>query len=186
LLASTAFGQNAVPRTGLFVGAEGGPSDLERFATTYVLLGGSGSGSRSDDSSIAYKLRIGYRLSRYFTLEAGYANLGSFSSELFVPCVAHGTLPIGERFYLSATVGGFFRHAESTSVIGSEPPGHASDSGTVGQYGIGLGFPLTERFEITLDWMRTGDISFEYEDVATFGSNGGEVTIISAGARFIF
>jgi OmpA-OmpF porin, OOP family len=206
LFASTALGQNAAPHTGFFVGVDAGQSDLESFTTSpYQLF--DGSNGNGDDRSTAFKLRAGYRFSRYFTLETGYAALGGFSTELFVPCVAQvgvdcsydidtsidgafvnavGTLPIGQHFYFSATVGGLFWKVETTSVIGTEPPGHESDSGAVAQYGIGLGFPLTERFEITLDWMRTDNIDFEYDDVATFGSYGGEITIISAGARFIF
>jgi hypothetical protein len=199
LCTMTAFGQQAA-REGFFLGVDAGKSTMDLFSAGSLSLR-----ERGDDTSTSYKFRIGYRFSQYFTLETGYADLGDFSSELFVPCPAVigidcsydvdtaidgafinaiGTLPVGEHVYLSATLGLFFRQVEATTVIGSEAAERATDSGEVAQYGIGIGFPIDERFEITVDVMRTGDITFTYASAPSF--TGGEFTTISAGARFIF
>jgi OOP family OmpA-OmpF porin len=200
LCSTTAVGQQAAPREGFFLGVDAGKSTIDLFSAGSLSLV-----ERGDDTSTSFKFRIGYRFSRYFTLETGYADLGNFSAELFVPCPAVvgidcsfdvdtgingafvnaiGTLPVSEHVYLSATLGLFFHQVESTTVIGSAAPERATDSGEVALYGIGIGFPIDERFEITVDVMRTGDINFTYASAPSF--TGGEFTTISAGARFIF
>jgi OOP family OmpA-OmpF porin len=202
LCTTAAFSQQNAPREGFYLGVDAGQATIDLFSAEGLSLV-----ERGDDTSTSYKFRVGYRFSRYFTLETGYADLGDFSSELFIPCPpvigldcsfdvdtaidgafinAIGTLPLGEHVYLSATLGGFYRQVESTTVIGSAAPERATDSGTVAQYGVGIGFPLNDRFEITVDVMRTGEIGFSYASAPSFDTTGGEFTVISAGARFIF
>ena len=97
---------------GFFVGASIGKANLnEDF-----------DGLNVDTDSTSYRISAGWRFNDYFALEGGYHNFGDFeqsfdddgdtinaklSADGFL-LGAIGTIPLGERFALTARAGGFF------------------------------------------------------------------------------
>jgi len=192
----------AAPHEGFYVGADAGQAKLDGYADHH--------GARlspSDDTATAYTILAGYRFSKYFALETGYADLGDFTAVVAAPCPAVlpapdctidvdtrmsgafvnaiGALPLGEHAYLSATLGAFYHNAETTAVLDSNVA-HTKDSGTVAHFGIGLGFPVSERFEITVDWMRLQEIDVSTSSSPSPYTYDAGFSVLTAGARFFF
>ena len=80
LFATTAaFAQAPAGTQKIYVGVQVGQSRLDREDFNESVV--------RDDEATAYSLLVGYRFSRYFAMEAGYANLGEYTAEfpLFCP-----------------------------------------------------------------------------------------------------
>jgi len=114
---TAAFPQAPADTQKIYVGVQFGQSRLDRenFHESVV----------RDDEATAYSLLVGYRFSRYFALEAGYANLGEYTAEfpLFCPggsgCAsdfgetsidglvlnAIGIWPVSKHIHLKASLG---------------------------------------------------------------------------------
>ncbi len=192
--ASAAQAQSAY-KDGWYLGADLGQSKLERDDFIGV--------TSQDNTSDTYALLVGYRFSRYFSLEGGYVDMGDFHST-FLPgcpsCVeekAHtsidaffanavGTWPIAEHFQLRGILG--FTHRDLK--ISTESPQFSSswsESGSSFSYGIGVGVPVNERFEIDLNYMRYTEIGLGLtlnSDVGLFSES--EAAVTSLGLRFHF
>jgi hypothetical protein len=161
-----------------------------------------------DDDSTAYTLLVGYRFSRYFVMEAGYANLGEFTAEfpLFCPggsgCAsdigktsvdglvlnAIGIWPVARHFQLKASVGLNYHDLNaSLMVAGSETPRRFSANDTAFSAGLGIGVPVNERLELGLDLTRyrqlAPDLSFDEELGQVYETNA---TVVTLGARYRF
>jgi OOP family OmpA-OmpF porin len=139
---------------GFFVGGSIGKANLnEDF-----------DGLNVDTDSTSYRITAGWRFNEHFALEGGYHNFGDFeqsfdddgttidaklSADGFL-FGAIGTIPLGERFALTARAGGFFWNgaAEINGVSQASP----EDNNLY--LGAGARFNVTERFGVTGDWTR--------------------------------
>ena len=165
LMAAGAFGQTAgVHRW--YVGLDYGESRLDRDDDFNSLVEG-------DFNSDTFALRVGYRFSRFFSLEAGYADIGDFSATYVTACVpfpgvvcpsyqsrtsidsflvhAIGTWPIAEHFQLKGVLGANYRELKA-SISYPTVTNSWSDTNTVFSYGLGIAVPVNERFEIDVDY----------------------------------
>jgi OOP family OmpA-OmpF porin len=112
-----------------------------------------------DESATAYRLALGYEWSPWFSVEAGYNDLGKVDADLGfagVEAEADGfelglvlRWPVGERFSLNARAGYLWWDAV-TRVAAVR----ADDSGEDAFAGIGAEFHASERLAITLGWNR--------------------------------
>ena len=109
-------------------------------------------GLSTDRSNTGGKLYGGYGITPNFGIEAGYANLGKFSSSagnvkgdgVFVDGV--GTLPLGNNFSALGRVGVFNGKLDS-SLAGS-------DRGTSYKFGAGVQFDIDKNLGVRGEWER--------------------------------
>ena len=138
----------------LFVSASIGSADLDEDFDGFTV----------NDSSTAFRLTGGWRFNEHFSLEAGYHNFGDFeaipgdvpgldrarlSADGFTFGAA-GSLPVSERFALTARAGAFFWNgsAKINNVTVASP----DDVNPF--FGAGLSFDVSESFALTADWTR--------------------------------
>jgi OmpA-OmpF porin, OOP family len=194
-----------------YVGLDVGQSKLDREATIWEF-------AELDDTSTAFTARVGYRFSRYFALEGGYTDLGDFDATLNLACIpespcpsfgistsidgflanAVGIWPIAEHFELSASAGLIYREFEArTTTSPSTFPStssatfissSASDTDTVMKFGIGIGVPINNQWEIGLDVTQYREIGLGFTSQANDVSviKEGESTVVSLGFRWKF
>lgn len=178
-----------------YVGVDLGQSKLERNDFIGV--------TEQDDSSSAYAVRAGYRFSRYFSLEGGYVDMGDFSTTFLPDCPscvtgeartsidgffvnALGTWPITEHFHLKGMLGVSWRELKQ-SVSYPQVTNSWSASGQSFSYGVGIGVPINDRFEIELDLTQYAEGGLGLTLDSTLGAySQTEATIASLGVRFRF
>jgi hypothetical protein len=189
--------------SGFYVGADIGQSKLGNYG-----FGDQEAFATRDDTDTSFRFNVGYRFSEYFTLETGAADFGSFDTDVAMVCIAivgvdcthrvstsmdgafinaMGTWPLGRHVYLSATVGAFYYRADTRVALDTTTTAaRTSDSGTVAQYGVGVGFPINDRFTITLDWQRIEGASIHPWPVSPSLRHDADLTNLTAGVRFFF
>ena len=201
LVAASAFGQANRP---FYVGAAVGQSKLDR---SHVI---DNPVMSSDEESETWALAVGYRFSRYFALEGGYSDLGSYALELEGLCLASlppicggpisartevdgffanalGTWPVAEHFLLSAKVGLVYREVEFKTTTTGENMWSAE--GTVWKFGIGAGFPINDRVEITLDVSHYLDLGLDLVtpiESPPHTVDSGDATAVTVRVRWMF
>ena len=144
------------------------------------MLGATSTSTSVNDTDTGFKVYGGYRFSRNLAVEAGYADLGSFSattsatspfgpgsikaetkaSGIFGQAV--GIIPLGERFSLFGTAGLFANEVQtdlsssgSVAVLGIRSASH-SDVNL--KAGIGAGFDFTDSFGVRVEYERFFDL----------------------------
>ncbi len=147
-LGATAFGANAQD-SGFYAGAGVGQSFVDEGAY--------------DDEDTAWSAFAGYQFTRYFGLEAGYADFGKIEPDTAGPALegdsayltAVGTLPVSDNFSLYAKAG-LHRWNVDTDlpVLGGD-----DDSGTDPTYGVGAQYRFSDRVALRGEYSR-----FEVED----------------------
>lgn len=166
----------------------------------------------SDDTSMTFTIKAGYRFNRYFALEGGYSDLGDYEATQAGLCLpvgptpicggevrtrtsidgvmvtAIGILPLTQHFELTASAGAIYREVDYDYRISANESRSLSDEGTVMKFGVGAGFPINERFELGLDvttYREVGvGISSASGEINTV--NDGESTVVTLGARWRF
>jgi OmpA-OmpF porin, OOP family len=157
-------------------------------------------------------VKFGYRFNRHFSLEGGYTDLGDFSSSGPVACVAQvgvpcdpvnldlsmqgimvnavGTWPVSEHIVLSASAGVIYRQLDTRY---TDPAGNRSsnsDEDSVTKFGVGVAFPINERFEVGLDFTAYRDvgvgIASSNSSTDFYAVNDGEANVFSLGMRWRF
>lgn len=163
-----------------------------------------------DDQSTSYTVKVGYRFNRFFALEGGYTDLGDYDARLLGNCLptlpptcspdvdthtsidgvmltAVGMWPLTDHFQFTANAGAIYRKVDYRYGIPSDQQS-LSEKGTVMRYGLGMSFPVNERFELGLDWVSYRDVGIGIE--ASSGSihtvSDGESSVITVGARWRF
>jgi hypothetical protein len=201
LVAASAYGQ---ADRHFFVGASIGQSKLDR---SHVF---GNPVQSSDDESETWSLAVGYRFNRYFTLEGGYSDLGSYEVTYEGLCLASlppicggpvpartetdgffanaiGTWPVTSHFQLSANIGMVYREVQFRATASGD--NMWSTEGTVWKLGVGAGFPINDRLEITLDVSQYLDLGLDL--VTPIGGtphtvDSGDATAVTVGARWVF
>lgn len=115
-------------------------------------------GFSCSDSTTSFNLYTGGMFNQYLGAEIGYVNLGKMrrgdgtSKAHGVNLSLVGRLPLG-AFNVFGKVGTTYGRTEVTaSALSGIPTGRAS--GWAGSYGAGVGFDLTPRSSIVLEWAR--------------------------------
>ena len=140
-------------------------------------------GTSFDVDDTGYRLFAGYRMANWLSIEGGYTDLGNlsgahdgFSYEAqsdMLAAHAVGILPITPRARIFAKIGLASWDTAST-VTDGEITDRRDASGIDLSYGFGLGYDLTRRVGLRLDW-ETCDFD-----------NTEEVRFLSLGAQFHF
>lgn len=149
-LGAAAFGASAQEK-GFYAGAGVGQSFVDEGAY--------------DDEDTAFTVFGGYQFTKYFGLEAGYADFGKIEPDVAGPALegdsayltAVGTLPITDKFSAYAKAG-LHRWNVDTSLPGLT--GNNDDSGSDPTYGIGAQYRFTDKVALRGEYSR-----FEVEDV---------------------
>lgn len=122
-----------------------------------------------DDDTVAYRFVGGWRLNRYFGLEAGYQNFGDFEQRVIIDGVSRkatlsadgytlgvtGSYPVTERVEIFGRGGWFFwdGNADVNDVSQATP------EDTNPYFGAGVSYGFTRQFHVNADWTR-----FELQD----------------------
>jgi len=203
LVATSAWAQGGGNRA-FYVGADAGWSNLHDSGDFDVQQG------VDDDQSITFSVRLGYRFNRYFSLEAGYTDLGEFDTTPSVVCPAIyppgscaafdastsidgvtlgavGTWPVSSHLQLEASAAAIYREVEY-SYGGAAGNGSLTEKGTVWKLGFGVGVPINDRLEVGLELAQYRDVGIRIgagaNGVQT--TNDGYATVITLGARWFF
>ena len=118
-----------------------------------------------DDEDTAFSVFGGYQFTRYFGVEAGYADFGKIEADVAAApalegdsayLTAVGTLPITEKFSAYAKAGLHRWNLDDTlpGVVGND-----DDSGTDPTYGVGAQYRFTDHVALRGEYSR-----FEVED----------------------
>lgn len=138
-------------------------------------LGATGLSSTLDRNDTGAKLQVGYKLSPYFSLEAGWVNLGknkyrssyAISGTSLTTNVTGkasgwtisgvGTLPINEKFALFARVGAInAKLSADTTAASATASASTSASQTKWRnvWGLGAKYSLTKSIDVQLEYER--------------------------------
>ena len=163
--------------SGFYIGGSIGGSKAKDFCSS---LGGGA--TSCDEKDTAWRLLAGYQINRNFAIEAGYHDLGKFSTtgpaadvdanawEL----VGIGAIPVGAlSFY--GKLGVFRGEAKG----GGAAAGTKETNGAV-TFGLGLQYDITRQFGLRGEWQRYPKLGG--------GNFGGDtdVDVFSLGALFRF
>lgn len=156
-----------------YVGVGAGQASLEAPAAD----------ARFSVDDTGYKVFAGYRMVRWLALEGAYTDLGNMSGrqeELSYDVAADlfslhavGVLPITPRARLFAKLGLVSWDSLSTTTDGDVTERRDANGMDLG-YGFGLGYDLTRRFGLRLEWE-----TYDFD-------NTENVKFISLGAQFNF
>jgi opacity protein-like surface antigen len=180
-----ADGSTAPAAHKMYVAADVGTSRSRSFASE----------SEANDTSSGFDVRLGYQFSRYFALELGYVDLGSFDFDYRPNCIpeancdvtAHtemhgpivnvvGIFPLGDHWQLKGRAG-FFRLDASSTQTTSDPadvPLHFSEKSSGVSLGAAATYRLNDNIDLEISWMH-----FEQVDLGL--TIGGGVGAFSSG-----
>jgi opacity protein-like surface antigen len=184
-----------------YAGLDLGRAHYSRSADQAGFLEGSGGGG-----DLAWKARFGWQPSKYFALEASYADLGKFDAVEGTACASPadgpcppspltthiraaglagiGIWPLGEHFRLQGSLGLLHRRTQSDFTL--QGPWHPSDSDIAGLLGFGASYALTERIDVGLEWSRTYSLDYHQTADDRIVYNDGESRLLALGARWRF
>jgi len=176
---ATAFGQQPAARTG-YAGATLGESRFWGACDTPVALGFT-----CDMKDTAWRVFGGYRLTRTFAFEAGYADLGevkvlgaiggqpaggSVKATLF-DFVGVGSYLVDEQFSVYGKLGLYHGDAKtSANAQALGLAGSASSQGTDFTFGFGAQYFLTPHIAMRFDWQRYSKFAGRDTDVIAIGA----------------
>lgn len=205
-LATLASGAQAQPGQDrhFYAGMDIGQAELNPdYSKLYLAV-------RRERESTAWKLRFGYQFSPRFALEAAYTDFGEYdgaATGIFVPAAnttavgalaagdfttsvkgmelsAVGTWPLGESFYLSGAVGIQRREFKSVfeATTAYQPAFRAKDGDVATQVGLGIGFKLTDTFDIGVNWVTARKLRGDTD----YKENASDPSMVSLGLRARF
>jgi hypothetical protein len=122
-------------------------------------------------------VRIGYQFVRFFALEAGYADLGSYRANIDMDCSSApevecipdfrsdvdisawslngaGALPIGERFALRANLGWILRKKHTHLVPVEGDDSRRSSQKVLPHVGASVNFAVTKQIDVFAEWSK--------------------------------
>jgi OmpA-like transmembrane domain len=189
--------------SGFYIGLDEGwvkyPGSAMRQIGTTTLTG-----TDLDDTSFTYDFTAGYRFNRYFSLEAGYVDLGQRSGLLrgFVgdtgalgnssfsakgeTLIAIATLPFGKwDFSLKAGILRADAHLDfSGSVSDERYVSHLMTTNTHPLYGLGVGYNLDSHWRIQSGWTTYREVGSTRD--SGFRIAGPNITTLTLGIAFRF
>jgi OOP family OmpA-OmpF porin len=171
--------------SGFYAGLGIGRSEARDFCTT---IGGA-----CDAKAMSWNLFAGYKLNRYFAVEAAYSDFGKAKTSGFVggvassvtsestaaELVAVGFLPLTDQFSFYAK-GGFFRYDSDGSGTGAFA-GAASDKGTELTFGLGAEYGFAGGIGLRAEWQRYLSVGSGFLNVPK-----ADIGVVRVGARYRF
>ncbi|MBU2712625.1 outer membrane beta-barrel protein [Zooshikella harenae] len=147
---------------------------------------------------MAWKVFGGYRVNKYFALEANYTSLGNPDADFTntsgtyrdeieneikgYGIKAVGLYPINNNFEVLASVGTFKWKVEEDEENNRFGPSSETEKGTSLTYGLGANYYLTDNISVGLNWERINDVGDK--DNLFFGENDIDTYTISAQYNF--
>jgi hypothetical protein len=167
--AAPAFSQDA-PSTKLYVSADIG--NASNGVSQYVY--GTPVPPR-DEKSAVFRVRAGYQFVRFFALEAGFADLGSYGANVHMDCSVSPQVTcipdfeseiemrafttsgvamytFGDRLSVRAAVGLYLREKKTRQVPLGAPAHSRSSHAVLGSFGFGAGYAVTKKLDVYLEW----------------------------------
>src|SRR5262245_2776794 len=202
--ATTAFSQSPGADRHFYVGVDLGLAKMQR-----VEIFGNGLES-ADDESFTGSVKFGYRFNRHFSLETGYADLGKFETTLGGLCLtslppvcsgpigtrmtvdgfllnAIGAWPLSERFRLTGSAGAIYRKAEFSLDNRLPGQGRYTREGTAWKVGLGAGFPISDRLDLSVDLEHYLDAGLDLDASGEPHTvDAGDATSLTLGIRWRF
>lgn len=144
-----------------------------------------------DEKDSGWKLFAGWQPIKWVGVEAGYADLGSYSASGGATNVtaevdggfitATFTAPVIETIGLYGKLGAYAWDSNIKGSLSGVAIPETSDDGTSTIIGAGFRFPITDSFGVRLEWER-------YLDIGDDDNSGGEtdLDLFSANAIFSF
>lgn len=179
LAASTAWAQQ--PSSKFYVGLDVGRSMLDASQSQNFF---GPEVSRQNGNDVGFKALFGIQVSRYFAVEAGYTDFGSFDAKGIPyncavnsppPCTFNvsasthgpstnlvGLWPFAEHWSMSFRGGAQYAQISTTDRDPDIPgSGNKHDDSSWGfLYGVGVNYQVTPRMRLRLDWEQNDQISF--------------------------
>jgi OmpA-OmpF porin, OOP family len=187
----TAFADDAGWYLGFNAGQSRSKIDDSRIADDLLIDGFSTTSVDNENRHFAWKTFGGYEFNRYFSLEAGYFDLGQFSfrADTVPPGQLYGdikiqganvdavaSLPIGNQFSLFVRGGGIYEDSRDsfvgTGAVAVLDPSPKRWAGGY-KYGVGAQFDFTRSFGMRLEAER-----YRVDDAV---GNKGDIDLFSAG-----
>ncbi len=187
---------------GFYVGLSFGQSKVSIDDSDVPTVGGATATSISkDETDSGFKLYGGYRFTRNFALEGGWADLGSFRAtrNVTAPAVgsftaeiessgpyidAVGIIPL-QQFALFGKLGAMYAKTEATLsttgavILAPGIPRSVDDSELEFKFGLGASYSFTRNFAIRAEYER-------FFDVGSSDTAEGDIDLISIGIVFRF
>lgn len=128
----------------------------------------SASSHLGDDSDLAWNAFVGYQLNKYFSIEAGWQDLGTNDdTHLWGETVGNeeinvdgftlgvvGTLPLSDKWFLAGEVGGYQYHL-SHQINANK---YVSDTDIAAYFGVGVGYNITDSLAVSAKYRRFANI----------------------------
>ncbi len=142
-----------------YIGAGAGQSNYESLSV-------NAGGYLGDDSDFAWNALIGYQFNQYLAIEAGWQDLGTADDDHMRTNVGQeidvdgftlglvGTLPLGEKWFLTGEAGAYQYHLGHQ--LDSDKYVSATD--TAAYFGAGLGYNITDSLSIAAKYRRFAGI----------------------------
>jgi opacity protein-like surface antigen len=158
------------PKTKLYVSADIGSAKIGVSQYAYGIAV-----APRDAKSQVFRVRVGYQFIRFFALEAGFADLGSYGTGVHMDCSISpqvqcipdfeseidmqawtingvGMIPIGNRLTVRAQIGWLGR-TKKTHQVPSTGADYTRSSGQVlPTYGVGASFAVKPKLEVFAEW----------------------------------
>lgn len=163
------------------------------------VFGATASSVSKDETDTGFKLYAGYRFNRYFAVEGGWTDLGSFKATRNVTAPAVGSLtaeieasgfhldalgiiPL-QQFSLFGKLGVMYATTEtsgsSTGAVGLAGDRSSKDSEVEFKFGLGASYSFTRNFAIRAEFERI-------VDVGTSETGEGDIDLFSIGVTWRF
>jgi OmpA-OmpF porin, OOP family len=167
----------------------------------------------ADRESTAFRVRGGYQFMRFFAMEAGYVDLGSYRADVHLDCSsapyifcgpdfsattdlhawhvsAVATYSFDDRLNVRAQMGWMWRTAKTRFTPVSADAYSTSDGQLLPTFGVGVGFSITPHLETYAEWNKFvgDDPEFGVSSVSDGGtiSDESDIEAFSLGVRWRF
>jgi OOP family OmpA-OmpF porin len=176
---------------GFYIGAGGGFTLVE--VADVPVTGATVTSRSKDEKDAAFKIFGGYQFNRYVGVEAGYVDLGKYSTTVnttagsmtidvsldgwFVEAV--GLLPLANNFSLFGKLGTVWGTAKASArTTGAiRVTGMGTDDDLSGKIGLGMQYEFANKLGIRAEYEFYGEVG---------GSNGGDVNYFGASLYYKF
>jgi OOP family OmpA-OmpF porin len=156
--------------------------------------------SEIDNTSSSWSVRAGYRFTRFFALEAGYVDIGDYSSVAGTSPVVSQTSsfdglllnsrflwPVARHFQLNASAGLLYHERDTTYDSTSGFSSEDTYSNVGFSFGVGIAVPVNDRFEVGLDYTEYFELGVPFNFSGTPSlTTESDTSVVSLALRFRF
>ena len=144
------------------------------------------SSTSGDDTSVGWKVDLGYQFNKYLGVEGGYVNLNdmTLTSTITAPVAgtartnaasdgwtlaAVGSYPLSDKFSVMAKLGGAYVLSDIAARTGTSQETMSADDYQP-YYGVGASYALLDNLSVRAEWERFETDEFDI-DLLTAGLN---------------